>query len=133
MIKKLLILFLLAMPWPSQAQSLFGYSPTELREKWPGVQWEYEKWGKENSLLMMSFSQERLRVSYFFDNSNKSIVTTITPLTQGELQSIVEIYNKRYVIVDGYTWRFYDEGSIYLCKLNHIKDDKYYFMWTIEK
>lgn len=131
--KKLLTLLLVIMPWVSNSQSLFGYTPTEVKAKWPEMEFKYNKWGEEKNLMMMSFVKDNLSVSYFFDDHNKSIVTTIIPLTQGYLQAVIEHYNKRYVIVDSYTWRFYDDGSIYLCELKQTDEGKYYFMWTIDK
>lgn len=131
--KKLLTLLLVITPWLSNAQALFGYSPTEIRTKWSEMEFRYDKWGEEKNLMMMSFTKEKLNVTYFFDEDNKSIITTLVPLTQGHLQAVIEHYNKRYVIVDSYTWRFYDDGSIYLCELKQTNDGRYYFMWSIDK
>lgn len=131
--KKLLIILLVILPWLSKAQSLFGFSPSEIREKRPGVEWTYNKWGDNKELLTMSFRADQLHVTYFFDASNKSVFTIVIPLTKGSLQAMIEVYNKRYIIIDNYNWKYYDTGSIYHCLLKQDETDgSYFFIWYIE-
>lgn len=131
--KKLILLLLALLPYVSNAQSLFGYSPAEIKAKWPTEQFTYDKWGENKDLIMMSFIKDNMGIAYFFNKDNESVVTSVSPLTQGQLQTLVELYNKRYVIINTTTWRFYDSGSVYLCKLTQTDNGKYHFIWKIEE
>lgn len=130
--KKLIFILMMALlPFVSSSQPLFGYTPSEIRSKYPNANWQYKKWGNNMDMLSMSFEADDLLVIYFFNKKDRSVITTIAPLTQGELQSFIETYNQRYVIVDSYTWKFYDEGNIFLCELKTTAEGGYYFMWSV--
>lgn len=130
--KRLLLLLILLTPMLSQGQSLFGFTPSEVREKRPGVDWTYGKWGEDDDMLTMSFSADGLYITYMFNSSNRSVFTIVTPLNKGSLQAMIEVYSKKYVIVDDYHWKYYDSGSLYRCALNQTNDGSYYFLWTSE-
>jgi hypothetical protein len=130
--KKLLLLLAMAvLPLISNSQPLFGFTPSEVKDRYPGVDWTYKRWGDGDDKLSMGFRAEDLIVVYFFNENNKSIATTINPQTEGELQGIIERYNSRYVIIDSYTWKFYDEGSIFMCKLKQSDQGRYFFLWSL--
>lgn len=127
----LLLLAMAVLPLISKSQPLFGYTPSEVKAKYPDVEWEYKKWGEGNDKLTMGFRTEDLLVIYFFNEDNRSLFTTIAPQNQGELQSFIESYNNRYVIIDSYTWKFYNDGAVFLCKLKQTDEGKYYFLWSV--
>jgi len=132
--KKILLFLLLLLPGLSMSQPLFGYTPSQVREKWPNFDWEYLKWGERKDKMMMSFVEDDIRVIYFFDENDESVFTSVCPLTQGELQRMVEMYNNRYVIIDDTTWKFYNDGMVFLCTLEQTADTKkYYFLWKLQK
>jgi hypothetical protein len=116
------------------SQAVIGYTPPQLREKFPNVSWEYGKWGPEGdkTMMMMIWRSDEMVVNYFFNKNNVTESCTIVPLTQGILQGMVEKYNNRYVIVDKQTWRFYNDGTIFLCKLKALDTGVFYFWWTEE-
>jgi hypothetical protein len=129
-----LILLIAVLPLISKSQPLFGYTPSQIRDKWPNFDWEYEKWGERKDKMIMTFAEDDIRVMYFFDENNHSVFTSICPLTIGELQGMIEQYNNRYVVVDNTTWRFYNDGAVFLCTLRQTADTKkYYFLWTVEE
>ncbi len=114
------------------SQALIGYTPSQVREKFPDKDWEYYKWGDDDKLLVMTFSTEELIVNYFFNEDNLSLFCTIKPLKQGGLQFLVEKYNNRYVVINSNTWRFYADGTVFICKLKTLDDGSFYFQWTQE-
>ena len=132
--KLLLFLFLLysglAM---SQPQPFFDYTPSEIRQKRPNAVWNYDKWGDNNDLMSMGYDAGDVFVIYLFDENNLSVVTSIVPKTQGNLQTLVEIYNSRYVIINSKKWKFYQEGTVFLCKLLVTDSGEDFFMWTKEE
>ena len=130
--KLFFILMLMALPVISNSQPLFGYGPADIRQKIPNVEWNYGKWGSDKECLTMNYISDNMSVIYFFDKNNLSVITTIYPTTQGMLQGIIETYNKRYVIVDSYNWKFYDSGVLYKCSLKQTDDNGYFFLWTVE-
>ena len=130
--KTILLFIVMLLPLVSTAQPMFGYSPSEIREKHPDVKWVYEKWGEEKDKMVMRYQQDNLEYNYFFNENNESIFTCIGPKTQGLLQNMIEVYNNRYVIISKNEWRFYKDGLIYNAKLKLMGDNEYYFVWSIE-
>ena len=112
---------------------MFGYNPSEIREKYPNADWHYDKYGDAKDLLVMYYDNESMRVMYFFNYNNVSTGTAIVPKNKGTLQWLIETYNNRYVILDNTHWKYYDDGSVYKCTLDQTSDGRYYFDWIIEE
>lgn len=129
--KTIIIALLMLASHQSISQPLFGYTPAEIMERYPNMDWEYRKWGEDQQKMTMGFITPDIMVVYFFDEENLSKYTTIAPQTQEELQNYIRKYNKRYVSIDPYTWKFYDEGTIFLCKLKQTDDGDYFFLWSV--
>ena len=115
----------------ASSQALFGYTPSEIKSKHPDLEFSYDRWGNNNSKLLMKWVGEDMTVIYFFDKENLSQSTAIAPHGQGILQAMIERYNNRYVIVDDTHWKFYSEGVVYLVTLDTLEDGTYFFMWTM--
>lgn len=130
---KLLFVFLLFTVSTGKAQPLFGFTPSEIRAKVPDAVWSYDKWGHDKELLSMAYSTDKVKTYYLFNADNRSLITIMYPLSQGTLQATIEIYNKRYVIVDNYNWKLYKEGVVYECTLSQTDNDDYFFMWSIKE
>lgn len=130
--KKIIILIIALSPLVSKGQSLWGFTPSEVREKRPGVEWHYNKWGQDKEMLTMAFEQDGMYITYLFNESNKSVFTIATPLTTAKLQGMIELYNKKYVIIDNYNWKYYDSGAVHRCELKQTDDGSYYFLWSVE-
>ena len=130
--KKILLLLLMLVSYKGMSQALIGYTPSQVREKLPNMDWEYYKWGENDKLLVMTFSTEELIVNYFFNDENLSLFCTIKPLKQGGLQFMVEKYNNRYVVINSNTWKFYTDGTVFICRLKTLDDGSFYFQWTEE-
>lgn len=68
---------------------------------------------------------------FFFDKSPTCNATFIEPKTQGSLNSLVEIYNKQYVIVDNNTWKMYSQnGNVANITLFIPANGKATFLWS---
>jgi hypothetical protein len=68
---------------------------------------------------------------FFFDKSQTCNATFIEPKTQGSLNSLVEIYNKQYVIVNNNSWRMYSQnGNVANITLFIPENGKATFMWS---
>lgn len=129
--KKLLILLIMLVSSNVMSQALIGYTPRQVKDKFPDKEWEYYKWG-DNDNLVMTFRTDELVVNYFFNDDNLSLFCTIKPLKQGGLQFLVEKYNNRYVIIDSGTWKFYSDGTVFICRLKTLDDGSFYFQWSEE-
>ncbi len=127
--KKFILIFLLFVSCVAKSQALIGYTPSEVRAKFPDKEWEYGKWGEKDNLLVMSYLSGEIISGYFFNEDQKSVLCSITPLDQGTLQAMIEMYNKKYVIKDSYHWEFYSSGTIFKCSLNLTDEGRYYFLW----
>ena len=132
--KKLLLFLFLLIPGlsMSQPQPFFDYTPSEIREKRPNAVWNYDKWGDNNDMLSMGYDDGDSYIIYLFNEESRSMATSIAPKTQGKLQGMIEIYNNRYVIISSTKWKFYNEGSVFLCKLMQTNAGAYFFVWTKE-
>jgi len=129
--KKLFILLIMLVSSNAMSQALIGYTPPELKNKLSNVDWEYSRWGNHDNLVM-TWRNEDIVVNYFFNDDNITEYCTIAPLKQGGLQFLIEKYNNRYVVIDNSTWKFYSDGTIFLCKLKTLDDGRFYFVWSEE-
>jgi hypothetical protein len=128
--KKLILFLFILISTGASSQALIGYSPSEVRAKFPDKEWEYGKWGERKNLMLMTFQTDDIIVGYFFNEDQKSVICSITPLSQGTLQAMVEMYNKKYVIKDSFHWDFYNSGTVFKCSLNVTDEGVYYFLWS---
>ncbi len=131
--KKTLLFLLLLIPTLGISQAKIGYNPSQIRAEFPDVEWIYNKWGQNKEKMTMAFMNDDFLINYLFDENNISVITAIAPLNQGALQTMIERYNNRYVILDKSTWRFYSDGTVFICRLKAFDDGSFYFKWEEEK
>ena len=131
--KKLTLFLLMLIPTMGISQAKIGFNPSQIREEFPNVEWNYQKWGENKDKLSMAFMNDEFLVNYLFDENNVSIITAIAPFKQGTLQAMIELYNSKYVIINKNTWRFYDNGVVFICRLKAFDDGSFYFKWQEDK
>lgn len=127
---KLLLLFLL-FTTSIYSQSRLGSSRSEIFTEYISDNPKFHT--TDDGVSYMTVMLGRAHVSYVFNSNNICIMCTIIPLTQGDLNSYVELYNTKYVIVSSTSWKMYSEnGSIASVELQS-SDDTPMFIWTIIK
>ena len=65
--------------------------------------------GNDGGIFMVVTLADR-EVMYMFDDKMYCFITIIMPTRQGTIQSIIEDYNQKYVIISPTRWRFYNNG-----------------------
>jgi len=133
LIKCIIVILICFASHIGYSQPLFGYTPEDIKNKYPNVTWEYNAWGTNNELVSIFYTEKDVSVHYFFDKNKESIFTAIYVFNQNTLQALIEIYNKKYVIVDNYNWKFYNQGSLFECNLSQNKSNDYYFFWSVKE
>lgn len=110
-----------------------SYSQARLGSTWLDIYSEFKEYSPETRTtddgeLLMVVSWDKIRNYYYFTDKRQCYRTVIYPTTDGALNGLVEIYNKRYVIVSNTEWRMYSNGSISSIKLI-THDGITFFVW----
>lgn len=110
-----------------------SYSQARLGSSWLDIYSEFKEYSPETRTtddgeLLMVVSWDKIRNYYYFTDKRQCYRTVIYPTTDGALNGLVEIYNKRYVIVSNTEWRMYSNGSISSIKLI-THDGITFFVW----
>jgi hypothetical protein len=110
-----------------------SYSQARLGSSWFDIYSEFKEYSPETRTtddgeLLMVVSWDKIRNYYYFTDKRQCYRTVIYPTTDGALNGLVEIYNKRYVVVSNTEWKMYSCGLISSIKLiNH--DGVTFFLW----
>lgn len=59
-------------------------------------------------------------MSVLFNNKNVATEQSITPEEDKDVNTIVRLYNKDFVVVSDVEWRSYEKGRIYKIKLSYM-------------
>jgi hypothetical protein len=119
------------LPFIGKAQAHLGVSLSDIKAQYPDKVFtiEYTKVGVKHASASMDLGS----FGYYFDK-----VTGLTnlciqiPHNMTSLNTQVEIYNKKYVIISETSWKAYLEGGG-LMKINLIYDEEnkfYYFTYA---
>jgi hypothetical protein len=110
-----------------------SYSQARLGSSWLDIYSEFKEYSPETRTtddgeLLMVVTWDKIRNYYYFTDKRQCYRTVIYPTTEGALNGLVEIYNKRYVVVSNTEWKMYSCGLISSIKLiNH--DGVTFFLW----
>lgn len=121
----------LLSPIISKAQAHLGSTFTEIKSKYPDKNFKinYTNEGDKYTIAKMGLGDF---IYYFDKETNLSNLVIQIPNNMTALNTQVEIYNKKYVIVSEVSWKAYLEGGgIMYINLQYNKDlDSYIFYYT---
>ena len=111
------------------AQSRLGYNMGQVRADFSGKNWEYGT--SESGYQWMAFQDDDIRAVYWFNEDGQCVITSCTPTSVGKLNMYVELYNKQFVIIDDYNWKWYSpEGIVIYVALRKTDDGTPVFFYT---
>jgi len=113
----------------SSAQSLLGYSYSDIYEELKEQDVEVAN-TKDDNTLYLTYSSEYNSHIYYFNDAKVCYLYIMSPLSQLALNYAVEYYNKHYVIMSDTHWMMYTAGGT--CDVHLIRDGKLtYFLWKV--
>jgi hypothetical protein len=135
MTKTLLLLLCPTWLW---AQARLGWTEEQIRAEFSDAEFEIVfseeplKLGDDvvlsKRILQVKFGDKKI-VSYYFNSEGISKLVSIHPLTEGVLHGMIELYNKKYVIVSDTEWKFYGKGGVLKIRLALLENGDYYFIF----
>ena len=131
LIKKMILVLISIVPILGNAQAHLGESLSGLQERYPDKTFkiEYAKDGTKYALV----DQPLGTFAYYFDQETDLTYMCIQiPDNLQALNTQVEIYNKKYVIVSESSWKAYLEGGG-IMKINLTYNQEhgtYWFLYT---
>jgi hypothetical protein len=129
--KKLLLIILFSiLSIAAYSQSRLNYSANEIREEFSDSKYNLKSNFDKNGNYYISILTGSSTVFYYFNAERTCIATFIVPDNQGALNSYVETYNNKYVIVSPTQWKMYSNNGMCEIKLVYSANGGYYFMWN---
>ena len=131
--KLILFLFTLSVMFTASvsAQAHLGATATEIKKMHPTNVWKYAVTDKGVNYM---YSEMTLGVYfYYFGENGASIMCMNVPTSMANLNTQIEIYNKKYVIVTDKSWKAYlegDGGVMYIALLHNKDTNAYYFIYV---
>lgn len=129
--KKLIFALIVLFPLVGKAQAHLGVSLAELKEKYPAK--TFTTAYTDDGTKYVSAEMLLGTFVYYFDKENGLTYFCIQiPNNMTDLNTQVEIYNKKYVIISETSWKAYLEGGG-LMRINLVYDEEnksYYFRYT---
>ena len=130
--KKILLFILFAIcSKVSFSQSRIGYSESEIREEFWESYYHFVSDYDKNGNYYSAMTTNLATVFYYYNSDKECVMTFIVPNNQGALNTIVELYNKQYVIVSPTKWKMYAKYGVCEIELVYKEEGKYYFKWSI--
>jgi hypothetical protein len=107
--KKLLLIIILLFSLKSSAQVRLNQHRAEIYKEFASQTPEFGAF--ENGVQHMSVTLDKSYVRFVFDDNGFCNLVMVVPLTQGDLNFFVELYNKMYVIISPTQWRMYSNNG----------------------
>lgn len=122
-LKKICVLFLLFIPYFSFSQAHFGVTIEQLIKYHPDKIWV--EGNTDSGVLFYRFEDETGERNYYVDDEKLVYMCDLVPKDQQQLNTLVNGFNKRYVIKSDTSWyKYLENGSIISIKLIYKKDIK---------
>ena len=108
------------------SQSRIGSYEKDIRSEFIKQKMETGFDDNKNRYLSVEFTS--ITAIYYFASNGKCIITFIIPDNQGSLNSMVENYNGKYVIVSDKKWKMYSDNGILDIELIFPNEGKAFFV-----
>lgn len=124
-----LLLFLMLLSGAVLGQSRLGSTRSDIYAEFSDNNPEFGIDDDGTPYLTIVFNRSYVR--YYFNARSVCYLVMIIPRSQGDLNYLVELYNKQYVIVSSTSWRMYtSEGGIATVDLM-TSNDNVVFVWRV--
>ena len=112
------------------SQARVGSSASDIKEEYAESRYNLKDGYDKDNDYYIKITTVDATVYYYFNADKICTITEIIPDNQGSLNSFVEIYNKRYVIISSTQWKMYSKNGIANIELIYPKSGGYFFLWT---
>lgn len=130
----LLVAGVLYLPLASHAQCRLGSTAAEIvaefwQENFTTGQITTPWYQEDGSVVRnyITFKNEDITCAYYLDQDNICKACMVIPQTQGMLNSMVERYNKQYVIISDEEWKAYSQNGYFQIQLK-FGDNQAFFI-----
>ena len=129
--KKLFTLLLILLScWTVDAQSRLGFSPQEIRQEFSDEEFT-SGYTKEGNYFIY-LTKPTHACTYTFNSDMKCIMTCVFVQDNSLLNALVERYNREYVIINNYTWKWYTPYN-YIVNVQLVKvEDTPVFVYKLD-
>ncbi len=129
---RLLWIIIFFLPIYTFSQVRLGYTEEAIREEFYDNK-TYDKAYKDDYYyISYDFGDDDVLALYYFKYDQKGCYSTIVaPRTQGTLNTLVERYNRQYVIISSTEWMMYHDEGIARIRLIY-EDENVFFVWYLE-
>lgn len=112
--KKIIVLFFLFITNSSFSQTvvappLLRYTEQQIRSEYNNTEFTTDH--LQNGMKYMVSKTDLTETTYYFGSNNLTFMCTVHPLTQDELNHIIQYYNNTAVIVSENKWKLYSNTS----------------------
>lgn len=125
--KKICFLIIILVPLIVKSQALLGFTIKEIKANFPNNDFEMVKTDDGAVIYKTEFNHG----SFFYLFDKKTLTTdmcVLYPNNTTNLNALVELYNKEYVIISESSWKAYlENGVIMKVDLFYDKEDKIYY------
>lgn len=127
--KIFLIITLLFAVISGFSQVRIGYSAEEIKEEFTGTEEGIDVRYTDDGKIYYVRDFPSVKFIYLFNEDKICHTCVVVPLTEGALNTLVENYNKNFVIISDTKWKWYNENGI--AEIELVFDAKLgtHFIW----
>lgn len=131
-LKLLLLIVFGTINFQLLGQARLGSKASDIRKEFSDPKYNLKSEYKDGTLfIQINIEELDMDVVYLCGSDEICNATAIIPKTQRALNTLVELYNKEYVIISKTEWKMYSKNGISKVKLYFV-DDGYYILWTVD-
>ncbi|MDZ4203460.1 MAG: hypothetical protein U1C46_01460 [Bacteroidales bacterium] len=127
------LISILILSLQANSQGRLGYSASQILDEFSQPDYNLENGYDNDGDYFIKVKYERADVFYYFKTSDSCYLTLVAPESDGSLNSYVEAFNNRYVIISSVNWKSYSAQGISDIKLYFPQSGRPYFLWSIPK
>jgi len=124
---KKLILLLLLIPTFGSSQARLGSTRSQIYTEFAELIPTFSNTSDGMEYLVVNI--EDIMVLHYFNEEAVCTTSVIYPETQGALNSLVELYNNRYVVISPKSWRMYSSAGNYADVKLVTNNQVTFFIW----
>ena len=126
--KKYILFLLLFISTISYSQTRIGYSRKAIKEEFYG--YKMKSGINANGVPYLEVTLVGITAVYGFDDNAVCMSCVIIPHDNANLNTLVQKYNRDYIIISPIEWMMYSSGGILRIQMKMVDSGGAYFLWT---
>jgi len=130
--KRIIVFFALtAIALQVNGQARLGSVASEIVKEFQATEYNLTTGYDDDGDYYIAIELDEAYVTYYFKSvDGQCYISVIYPKRQGDLNYLVEVYNKRYAILSPTSWRMYSHDGFANIELK-FQDGQSYFIWSM--